>query len=421
MATDIKFVFIATGRNDPHRDNSFTERARNHVKWMVGQLNKRKGKTDSLLTRPALIRFVHFDWQNDKIEVYEHPFPLKGLQELKPGWQWHELSSFVATDGDRKFDPKSFITKSLPVFNPDARPPGMNRVGISIVDIYHAVREAPRGTVVDVSVYSHGYIEGPVLADTNDPENSAPRPGLEPIRTKWDLDGRRRSDFTPHMGEENVAANKDALKNFREGFATGATFRVFGCHVQDVVDGRQFHKDRHSLVRSTVLEVIRAAYVVQRNTPAGNELRQKKKPASVTLDMGRELEIEDELDNNFDKAQLKVLHYGLDPFFPDAQSGALKFPKPFTEVIKFVARQTKLGYVFKAAEALPDVTCFGAVPGSGGDYEEGGYRLMFVPRKDWGSILQFHKIFIGIALDERNYGRFDAAAVANINDHALNG
>jgi hypothetical protein len=304
----------------------------------------------------------------------------------------------------------------------------MNRAGISIVDIYRAVRKAPRATVLDVSVYSHGFIDGPVVENTGDSQLTAATGA--PIRTDSDLDGRARSDFTPHMGETDVVANKDALKEFREGFATGATFRIFGCHVQDIVDGTAFGQGARSLLRSTAFEVIHTAYELQlrKNTAAGKELRKKKKPASVTLDMDHEFALEDEKNNtshnltNFTRAQLKVLHYGFDPsFFPDQNTGALKFDKPFTEVIKFIARQTKLGYVFKAAEALPDVTCLGAVPGSGGDYETSGNRLMFVPKNDWGMILLFFQTFMGIKLDERNYGRFDAAGVAAINDRELNG
>ena len=421
MATDIKFVFIATGSNGD-RPNSFTERATSHTNWMVGRLNARKGKADSPLTLPALVRFIHFDWQNDRILVYEHPFPESGSKAPKPVWK--ELSAFAPTEGTAAFDPKSFITKSAKVVP--------NRVGISIVDIYRAVRKAPRGTVLDVSVYSHGFIDGPVLESTDDSELITP--DGDPIRTDADLDGRVRTDFTPHMGEKDLVVNKDALKEFREGFATDATFRIFGCHVQDIVDGTAFGEGARSLIRSTTLGVIRAAYIVQlsMNTAAGKELRKKKKPALVTLDMGNEFAIEDDLNNprpntlpsfaNFNKAQLKVLHYGLDPlFFPDKNTGALKFDKPFTDVIKFIARQTKLGYVFKAAEALPDVTCLGAVPGSGGDYEEGGNKLMLVPRKTYGQVLSFFKDFMGITLDERNYGRFDAAGVAAINDRELNG
>jgi hypothetical protein len=417
VATDIKFVYIATGFNDG-RANSFTIRATNHANWMVKRLNARKGKADSPLTLPALVRFIHFDWQNDRILVYEHPFPERGSKKPKPVWK--ELSAFAPTEGTAAFDPKSFITKSATV--------GLNRVGISIVDIYRAVRKAPRGTVLDVSIYSHGFIDGPVVENTGDSQLTASTG--EPIRTDSDLDGRVRTDFTPHMGEKDLAANKDALKDFREGFATGATFRIFGCHVQDIVDGTAFGESSRSLLRSTAFQVILAAYIVQlmKNTAAGKELRKKKKPALVTLDMGHQFDIEDEKNNtshsltNFTKAQLKVLHYGLDPsFFPDKNTGALKFDKPFTDVIKFIARQTKLGYVFKAAEALPAVTCLGAVPGSGGDYETGGNQLMFVPKKDWGLVLLFFKNFMGITLDERNYGRFDAAGVAAINDRERNG
>jgi hypothetical protein len=415
MAPDIKFVYIATGL-----DGDFTIRATRHTNWMVGRLNALKGKADSPLTLPALVRFIHFDWENDRILVYEHPFPEKGSKKPMPVWK--DLAAFAPTEGTTEFDPKSFITKSAKI--------GQNLVGISIVDIYRAVRKAPPGTVLDVSIYSHGFIDGPVLANTSDSKLTAVTG--ERIRTDSDLDGRVRSDFTPHMGEKDLVANKDALKDFRERFAPGATFRIFGCNVQDIVDGTAFSEDARSLLRSTVFEVIRAAYIVQliKNTAAGKELRKKKKPTSVTLDMGREFDIEDDLNNtsphltNFTKGQLKVLHYGLDPppgFFPDENTGALTFDKPFTEVIKFIARQTKLGYVFKAAEALPAVTCLGAVPGSGGDYEEGGNRLMFVPKKDWGMILLFFKNFMGITLDERNYGRFDAAGVAAIIERELNG
>lgn len=417
MATDIKFVMVATGFDEDH-PATFTSLGTRHVQFMVRQLNATKGKASSPLTPPALVRFVHFDWQNDRISVYEHPFPAKGVK--KPRVLWKELSTFTSTEGTTAEDPTTFITKSAIVTG--------NLHGISIVDIYRAVRGAPRGSVLDVSIYSHGFIDGPVLENSGDSQLTAA--GGEPIRTASDLDGRARSDFTPHMGEADPVANKDALKDFREGFAPNATFRVFGCHVQDIVDGSAFGESTRSLIRSTVLQVIHAAFIVQlqKKTAAGNELRKKKKPATVSLDMGLELAIEDSINDtsvhltNFNKTQLRTLHYRLDSaFFPDPTNGALAFDRPFTEVVKFVARQTKLGYIFKAAEALPDVTCFGAVPGSGGDFERGGNQLMFVPADTWGLVLMFFQNFMGIVLDARNYGTFDAAGVAAINDRETNG
>ena len=428
MATDIKFVYVATGFNDG-KPNSFTIRATNHANFMVRQLNAKKGKADSPLTLPALVRFIHFDWQNDRILVYEHPFPEKGSKRPKPVWT--ELSAFAPTEGTALFDPKTFITKSA--VQPIPGTNLSNRVGISIADIYRAVRRAPRSSVLDLSVYSHGFIDGPVVENTSDLELKATTG--EPIRTASDLDGRSRSDFTAHMGEPDVLANKDALKDFREGFAPNANFRIFGCHVQDIVDGTKFGQPRRSLIQLTARQVIRAAFVVHflANDAAGKELRRKKKPASVRLDMGHEFDLEvdknSDPDNHtldkFTKVQLKELHYGIDPsgpsFFPDKITGALQFDKPFTEVIKFISRQTKIGYVFKAAEALPAVTCFGAVPGTGGDYETTGNKLMNVPPKDWGDILLFFRSFMGVTMDERKYGRFDAASVAALNDRELNG
>lgn len=131
MTTDIKFVYVATGFDD-EGPSTFTILATRHANWMVKQLNAKKGKADSPLTLPALVRFIYFNWQNDRILVYEHTFPLKGSKLPKPVWK--ELSTFALTEGATAFDPKSFITKS-------ARMAG-NPVGISIVDIYHAVRNA---------------------------------------------------------------------------------------------------------------------------------------------------------------------------------------------------------------------------------------------------------------------------------------
>ena len=318
MATDIKFIFAATGFDDGG-PSTFTILGTRHTDFMIRQLNKTKGKASSPLTLPALVRFVHFDWQNDRIMVHEHPFPEKGKKN--PNVRWKELSTFTSTEGTATEDPSKFITKSAIVSG--------NRCGISIVDIYRAVRKAPRGSVLDVSVYSHGFIDGPVVENTGDAQLTKGTPPV-PIRTDSDLDGRVRSDFMAHMGESDLVANKDALKDFREGFAPDATFRIFGCHVQDIVDGSAFGESTRSLLRSTAFEVIRAAHTVQlrKNTAPAKELRKKKKNVTVKLDMDHEFSIEDQKNNtshsltNFNKTQLKTLHYQLDQtFFPDPVTG----------------------------------------------------------------------------------------------------
>jgi hypothetical protein len=299
--------------------------------------------------------------------------------------------------------------------------------------MYRAVRKAPRGSVLDFSIYSHGFVEGPVLENTSDRGLTAPTG--EAIRDPEDLDGRVRSDFTPHMGESPVATNATALTDFRGGFAPSAAFRVFGCNVQDIVDGRAFGNPARSLVRSTVFEVIRAAYIVPRKKrdALAKALRKGEKPAAIELDMGLELAIEDEKNDtshslhNFTAAQLKVLHYARDTvFFPPIPAAPAvapdKFSRSMSDVIKYIARETKKGYVFTAAAALPAVACFGAVPGTGGDFEgTTGNQLMNVPTSDWGGILQFFEKYMGVKLDDRNYGTFDAAGVATINDREVNG
>jgi hypothetical protein len=417
--TDFKFVFVATGK-----EQNFSKYGGNHTKVMIRELNAEKGKAGSRVTPPAIVRFVHFDWHDDTIRVYEHEFPERGTKRYQRR-QWKTLGDFTPSTGVAGFDPKSFVIKTTS--------------GISIVDVYRAVRRAPRGSVLDVSFYSHGFIEGPVLADSTDFEFRATTG--EVIRTDFDRDGRARSDFTPHMGEDKPADNAEALKKFREGFASGATFRVLGCHVQDVVDGRQFGKSKRSMLRSTALQVIRAAFIVpsKKESALGKQLRAWVRPAAFTpdmkaisLNMDHEFAIEDSINNvegsgftDFDAAQLKELHYGRDTVFfppvPTTGSAPGTFVRSMSDVIKFIAREVKLGYIFKAAEALPDVICLGAVPGTGGDYEADGDKLMFIPRKTYGGVLNFYKKFMGLSLDDRNYGRFDAAGVAVINDREQNG
>ena len=46
---------------------------------------------------------------------------------------------------------------------------------------------------------------------------------------------------------------------------------------------------------------------------------------------------------------------------------------------------------------------------------------MFVPTKDWIDAIRFFRDFMGIVFDKRNYGTFNAAGVAAINDREING
>jgi hypothetical protein len=127
--------------------------------------------------------------------------------------------------------------------------------------------------------------------------------------------------------------------------------------------------------------------------------------------------------------ELRPIHYSIDrTFFDDLTKS--KITKSWDDILAFVARQTETSYVFKAAEALSlhGVTCHGAVPGTGGEFEKQKTKteegidnpLMRVCRKegfgcDKGELytpwLAFFEDFMSVKLDDHNYGIFDSDTI----------
>jgi len=187
-----------------------------HSRVETVRMRKKQEAPSSLIKIPVRVRFVHFDFKNDAIfardEFFGNVSVSRDARTAASRWKP------IGQTGDTL---SSFINQGGP-----AR---------SITDIYHAVRKAPRGSLIDVSLYSHGFLEGPVVANTNDPGGEF-SPSV-PRRSLADHDGRVRTDFFPNMGEDPNAEGQNALVEFRGGFASGAVFRIFGCNVQETCRG----------------------------------------------------------------------------------------------------------------------------------------------------------------------------------------
>jgi hypothetical protein len=146
MAEDIKFVLVGTGK-----EHAWTSLGESHFRALSVQFNRDKRKAGSLVTPSTTVRFLHFVFETDKeaILVRDYFTPTRGTPRPKAGPKrtWTDIAQ--VTDGL-----SGFVSKSSP---------------ISIVDMYHAVRNAqPRASVIDFSLYSHGFVLGPVLANTTD-------------------------------------------------------------------------------------------------------------------------------------------------------------------------------------------------------------------------------------------------------------
>src|SRR6267378_1619036 len=270
MADLEKFVFIVTG-GMIGETLDFSPMAR---AWMVNLVNKWREKPEFVL--PARVNFVHFDFETSKVSVYEHAFPLKGTKEpsLKDS-DWKELA-----DPRTEFKDIDISTHENNINSTKT---------LSITNVYGSIRKTPVGSVLDCSIFSHAFVRGPVLINTNDTED---KPGGSSNRTPKDMDGRARTDFNPNMGE--TAAGNDALAKFVDKFDPKGHFRVFGCNVQDVVAKGQFK-------RSAVFQVVHQAFGKPLNSSAalGNKLRKSQQPTDpLTLDMWEEMINEAEKEAN---------------------------------------------------------------------------------------------------------------------------
>jgi len=395
-------VLIATGgRLGETLD--FSPMAKN---WMVNRVTEWNKNPEFAL--PARVVFIHFDFEATRVLAYEHAFPLHGTKTpSRKSSDWKELT-------DPPADHKE-IDVSTHANNQNTT------MSLSITNVYTSIRQLPAGSVLDVSIFSHAYVRGPVLINTSDTED---RPGGSAERTAMDMDGRARTDFNPNMGE--AAAGSAALATFVANFDPKAHFRVFGCNIQDVLAGQY--------KRSAVFQIVHQAYSkpVRANSTLGKKLRKKQVPTElIPLDMWEEMMNEAEKDatpaawksltpaaRNTAANALLQLHRTVDlVFYPEPNADVTKPPddqqieRSWNDIRALVAWKVAEGYVFKAAEALSahGVTCHGAPPCVGGNNEgdprQGGLMRVCATLQEFGCDdsfapwLRFYKDYFFVGKD----------------------
>jgi hypothetical protein len=349
------------------------------------------------------------------------------------------LKDFVAS-GDPGFSPFEFLDSD-----------GSN---LTILNVYHSVRGAPRGSVIELSIFSHGWAEGPIIRARAKSKDDPPDPikGF-PMRNSNDTDGRARTDFEDNMGENPTegkppgkfprTGGMNALKEFKDAFDPKASFVIFGCNGQDPVRNRVTN-ELTAVLKSSVGQVIHQAFILptqanekKKNNDAaklGAILVSGKLPADleVPINMGTEFDDErrdidhgghyDTFPGNKaeDKEARKQAHYALDKdFFPAASSTELAFKRKWTRVLGFVARRTQQTYAFKAASKLGIDVLSGPV-GTKSKVIKGNQMVVCADSKDseCTRIVRFHETFMrtnSSVKSERKYFVYDAATVANIN------
>jgi hypothetical protein len=396
-----------------------------------------------------VLRFLHFDCHTATVGIYEHDFAKrKGAvtdpRALRVHRNWTTLdAAFQTAHGtlDAKQDPKNWVDWK-PVAAAKA---AGSATALSIVNVYHSVRQAPRGSVLELSIFSHAFVDGPVLFNTSAAAGTRRDPA--------DTDGRAAVDFQADMGESG-AANTKALEEFQKGFAATGSFRIWGCNIQDIVvtvRPGETVADR-ALIMSTVRQVVNAAYTRQlrRGGTVAKLLREPKHlpPGStkISLDMDAEFSHERELQSDphaghgltpFPKDRLFEIRYteahpehAYAAFFHaerDAHGDPAKaIERTLSEVVTFVAAETVPSYFFVAARALKTVTVVGGAPGTSAELDGNGQQLIGPGRLDQA---RFFSKFFGVSITDpdakvqRHYAFLDnqGTAVATILDRAAHG
>ncbi|MER5510485.1 hypothetical protein ABT052_34905 [Streptomyces sp. NPDC002766] len=445
---DPLFVFLVSG-NPERQDDGFARCAWLRVGELVSQFFRNRNSPDAVVKADTVLRFIHFDCHTATVQIYEHDFKKQKSHVADPAAKhvarnWVPLdASFVTKFGplDPQSDPKQFVEWELIA---KAKASGSDHA-LSIVNVYHSVRKAPRGSVLELSIFSHAFVDGPVLFNT--------AAGTGDRRDPDDTDGRAATDFRADMGEAG-AANANALDEFKKGFADTGTFRIWGCNIQDIVDTNPPppQTQRRCLIMSTVREVVEASYAqqIRKGGALAQLLKNPKKlpPGStkISLDMGRQINHERELqsdphaghgltpftiDRLFEiRYDEKFANHSYDSFFRGERDSKGAFAKVITrslsDIVQFVAKETLPSYIFVAAQALKTVTVVGGAPGTSAELDSAGQQIIGPARRY--EALFFSKFF-GVSIKDhaaavnRYYAFFDnqGNAVKTILDRAANG
>lgn len=214
--------------------------------------NRRKRLTAANTAREDL-KFTTLDFRSGVIDVTMVTFP--------------DGSKVETTSRTATFAPVnrgSYTTVTYPDGTSHTRfKPGQSGV-LSILDVYASIRAigaADPGTLAELSFFSHGWMGGPLLINSDDDRSAVvPAPSVSPAATTVTLSLigttlRDPDDKDPRAQFDFVAPTMDAaaLANFRKAFASDGLAWLWGCAFPKVVHHALTAIERCNEYRSTGL------------------------------------------------------------------------------------------------------------------------------------------------------------------------
>lgn len=255
---------------------------------------------------------------------------------------------------------------------------------ISITDAYDFIRNIGKnnlGNVYEFSVVGHGWRGGPVLVNSYQ-RDAYKHTGATPrLRDPWDKDGRRKDTNVTNMNFREWADFISAFNEDSRVWIWGcAASRLYKKVIQEVYNSTEFSRKRY-----------------------GSHIDSD----SFSLSFSR----------TFAEA-----HFSYDSlfFFRSRTAGTvtnLRFTRTLREVKDFLIRGLCHTYSGQMAYNC-NVNVYGALPGTGADYEKTGRpnrRVMEVPTNSsvygysFASIVRFYKTYLSLEEDpeRRGYAKFD--------------
>ncbi len=234
--------------------------------------------------------------------------------------------------------------------------------------------------ILELSFFSHGWIEGPILV------NSSDLVGDPTLRDPDDKDGRAALDFNISMGEKidsNVTSASKILSFIGSFNFDAGAMRVWGCSFD---------------IENSVISAV---------------VRQERKLAKTGASLEDDTTIDFHLDTKW-TSRYRLTDPGAS-FFPSDLT-VVDFSRKLSDVKKFLRRRLGKSYAFQfASNAIGTSVALGALPGTEGDDEKTGFRLMKVCAKvdkpecpnGFANTFEFYRKQIGIKVDDRGYGIFD--------------
>lgn len=354
----MKQFVLAAGVDYEFKGVDFRVLADSRRRW----LEKQNTKKDEL-------RFTTMDVRSGEIEVRNITFPSGKRVELVRSTKPHTTvtrASFVTAGGHTRFK---------------SNQPGV----MGITDIYLQVIEigtATPGTLMELSIFSHGWMGGPILVNSADDrlrEITIPIPGGAPIvmavpvagnnRDPDDKDGRARLDFQP------PTMDATDLAGFRAAFHADGFSWLWGCSFPRVI--------HHTL------------WAMER----------ARGYASSGLSEDKVLTLNDVTAE--DVSSLEDMLFRLLGTFPSRNTVTLKFGF----LRWYFCKETQGSYAASLA-AGSDRAVRAALLGTYAQYDTGGDQMMNVPASFVGHFA-FYENYLGLPQDPegRRYGVHQPARV----------